>query len=232
MKKMIAISFYHALIDDEYAISQSIMLEIERIRKKGILFCVCTNRTYQEVLEYNKDFPFIDYIISLNGSYIYDVLKEQCISKKKLAVSNLKKIANLFEGHNINYYAEDTIYQKSAEIEKKDIFKIEIEIEKEEEKEKLNKINVNSSIFMEKDKMYLEIVSGKNSMFSGVDQIGLKNNFALSDVIAICSNESDYSLVTNIPFSYVVKGNCQRLEQATRRRIDKEKGIELFMKKI
>ena len=82
MKKMVVISFYHALIDEESAISQSIMLEIERIRKKGILFCVCTNGTYQEVLEYNKDFPFIDYIISLNGSYIYDVLKEQKNKKK------------------------------------------------------------------------------------------------------------------------------------------------------
>ena len=68
MKKMIVISFYNALIDDEYAIKKSIMLEIERIRKKGLLFCVCTNRTYQEVLEYNRDFPFIDYIVALNGS--------------------------------------------------------------------------------------------------------------------------------------------------------------------
>ena len=57
--------------------------------------------------------------------------------------------------------------------------------------------------------MYLEIVSGKNSMFSGVDQIGLKNNFALKDVIAVCANESDYSLVTNIPYSYVIKDSCK-----------------------
>ena len=234
MKKMVVVSFYHALIDEEGAISQSIMLEIERIRKKGIIFCVCTNKTYQEVLEYNKDFPFVDYIISLNGSYIYDVLKEQCIAKKKLAISNIKKISTIFDGYNINYYAENTIYTKSEEPEKKDIYKIEVEIETEEEKEKLNKLNVNNSIFIEKDKMYLEIVSGKNSMFSGVDQIGLKNNFALKDIIAICSNESDYSLVTNIPCSYVIKDSCKKLEQVTRRRIDKnqKEGIEQFLKRI
>lgn len=234
MKKMVVISFYHALIDEESAISQSIMLEIERIRKKGILFCVCTNGTYQEVLEYNKDFPFIDYIISLNGSYIYDVLKEQCIAKKKIAISNIKKISTIFEGYNILYYTENNIYEEAQEAEKKDIYKIEVEIEKEEEREKLSKLNINSSIFIKKDKMYLEIVSGKNSMFSGVDQIGLKNNFALKDVIAVCANESDYSLVTNIPYSYVIKDSCKKLEKATRRKISKnpKEGIEIFLKKI
>ena len=220
--------------DEESAISQSIMLEIERIRKKGILFCVCTNGTYQEVLEYNKDFPFIDYIISLNGSYIYDVLKEQCIAKKKIAISNIKKISTIFEGYNILYYTENNIYEEAQEAEKKDIYKIEVEIEKEEEREKLSKLNINSSIFIKKDKMYLEIVSGKNSMFSGVDQIGLKNNFALKDVIAVCANESDYSLVTNIPYSYVIKDSCKKLEKATRRKISKnpKEGIEIFLKKI
>ena len=108
MKRMVVVSFYHALIDEEDAISQATMLEIERIRKKGILFCVCTNRTYQEVLEYNNDFPFIDYIISLNGSYIYDVSRKQCMAKKKIAISNIKKISttlhtrsNFCQYHNI-----------------------------------------------------------------------------------------------------------------------------------
>ena len=36
MKKMVVISFYHALIDEESAISQSIMLEIGRIRSVRI----------------------------------------------------------------------------------------------------------------------------------------------------------------------------------------------------
>lgn len=233
MKKMIVISFYNALIDDEYAIKKSIMLEIERIRKKGLLFCVCTNRTYQEVLEYNRDFPFIDYIVALNGSYIYDVIKNQCISKKKLAISNVKKVSAIFEGYNINYYGENEIYQNLEQTEKKDIYKIEVEINTQIEQEKIGKLNVNSSIFIEKDKMYLEIVSGKNSMFSGVDQIGLKNNFALNDIVTICSNESDYSLVTNIPSSYIIKNSSSKLEQASRKRIDNKKnGIENFLKKI
>lgn len=234
MKKMIVVSFYHALIDDEGAISKSIMLEIERIRKKGVLFCVCTNRTHQEVLEYNRDFPFIDYIVSLNGSYIYDVLKGQCISKKKIAASNIKKVATIFDNYKVLYYSEDAIYTKYSDVEGKNIYKIEVEITEDKEKEKISKLTVNSSIFVDKDSKYLEIVSSKNSMFSGVDQIGIKNNFALNDVLAICSNESDYSLVTNIPSSYVIKNSCQSLEKATRRKLERnhQKGIELLLRKV
>ena len=59
MIKMVVSSFYNTLIDEEDAIPTSTMLEIDRIRKKGIIFTICTNRLYTELLEYNRDFPFI-----------------------------------------------------------------------------------------------------------------------------------------------------------------------------
>ena len=40
MIKMVVSSFYNTLIDNEEAIPVSTMLEIERIRKKGIIFSV------------------------------------------------------------------------------------------------------------------------------------------------------------------------------------------------
>ena len=84
-------------INEEEAISQSTMLEIERIRKKGIIFVVATNRLYQEVLDYNTDFPFIDYIVSLNGSIVYDVQKRKIIHKKKMTEASIKNISKLYE---------------------------------------------------------------------------------------------------------------------------------------
>ena len=64
MIKMVVSGFYNTLLDEEEAIPTSTMLEIERIRQKGVAFTICTNRLYTEVLDYNKDFPFLDYIVS------------------------------------------------------------------------------------------------------------------------------------------------------------------------
>jgi hydroxymethylpyrimidine pyrophosphatase-like HAD family hydrolase len=127
MIKMVVSSFYNTLIDEEEAIPTSTMLEIERIRKKGIVFTICTNRGYKEVLDYNKDFPFIDYIVSLNGTYIYDVSKNKCLFKKKITLSTLTKLVNLFPNNKINYYTVDEVYTDFKDIEDKTVFKIEVE---------------------------------------------------------------------------------------------------------
>ena len=76
MIRMLISSFYNTLIDKEDAIPMSTMLEIDKLRNKGILFSVCTNKSKEDILYYNHDYPFIDYIISLNGCNIYDVRKD------------------------------------------------------------------------------------------------------------------------------------------------------------
>ena len=70
MIRMLISSFYNTIIDKEDAIPMSTMLEIDKLRKKGILFSVCTNRDKDEVLYYNHDYPFMDYIIAYNGNYL------------------------------------------------------------------------------------------------------------------------------------------------------------------
>ena len=90
MKRMMISSFYNTLIDKEDAIPMSTMLEIDKLRKKGILFSVCTNRDKEDVLYYNHDYPFIDYIISFNGNYIYDIKNDKCTYSNPLKTSVIK----------------------------------------------------------------------------------------------------------------------------------------------
>ena len=234
MIKLVVSSFYNTLINDDESIDKSTMIEIDRIRKKGIIFAVATNRNYKEVLDYNKDFDFIDYIISLNGSYIYDVKKERCIYKKKISLSNIKKISSLYSDYNINYYLENEIVDSEDKINDKEVFKIEIEINSIEDIKKISKLKVNHSIFQYNDKKYLEITSANASMFTGVDQISLKNNLNLKEILSINANESDYSLVTNIPHAYVVKNGSGKLKKATKKRTysNNEKGLERLLKKL
>jgi len=127
MIKIVVSSFYNTLINYEEAIDTSTMLEIDRIRNKGILFTILTNRGYKEVLDYNKDFPFIDYIISLNGSYVYDVLNKKCIYKQKISKLDVKKIYNSFRRSKIYYYTENKVLTNYNETLDKDIYKMEIE---------------------------------------------------------------------------------------------------------
>lgn len=234
MIKMIVSSFYNTIINEDDAITRTTMLEIERLRNKGILFSICTNRTYQEVLDYNKDFPFLDYIIALNGSYIYDVKKARCILKKKISLASRKKITNIFSDKEIYYYTANNILTNKDNIAEEDIYKIEVVIDDINEINKLDTINVNYSLLERDNKKYLEIISNKSSMFTAVDQISLKNSIALKDILVVCANESDYSLVKNVPNSFVVKNANKELKKAAAHIINAEssQGVERLLKKI
>ena len=231
MIKMVVSSFYNTIIDSEEAIPTSTVLEIDRIRSKKGIFAVCTNRFYEEILDYNHDFHFVDYIISLNGSYVYDVNKNKCIFKKKISQTNLSKVSNLFADYKINYYTETEVYKK---IPDKDIYKIEVEIKDRSELEKLTKINLNYSILELNNKMYLEFTNNKVSMFTGVDQISLRNNISLNEVLVIGGNESDVELISNIPHNYVVDNASRELKKYAKRKTtsNDEKGVERILKKI
>lgn len=231
---MIVSSFYNTLINDEEAIPSTTMLEIERIRKKGIIFVVTTNGLYQEVLDYNKDFPFIDYIVSLNGSIVYDVLKRKIIHKKKLTISSLKKILALDVNDNISLYTVDNEIKKKTEIKDDNIYKIEIKEPTEQLLDKIKKINVSYSTLIKNNNKKLEIVSQKVSMFSGIDQIALKNNINLKEILVIAGNESDLSMINNIKNSFIVENCSEELKKtkANKTYSNNLNGVENILKKV
>lgn len=231
MIKMVVSSFYNTIIDNEEAIPASTVLEIDRLRNKGVLFSVCTNRFYEEILDYNHDFPFVDYIISLNGSYVYDVKNSKCLFKKKISQTNLNKIKNNFEGYKISYYTENEVYKEMVE---KDIYKVEIEIDNRDEIDKVVKLNLNYSILELNNKMYLELTNNRVSMFTGVDQISLRNNILLNEVLVIGGNESDLELINNIPHHCVVENASKELKKIAKKKTtsNNEHGVEKVLKKI
>ena len=199
MIKLLVTDFNY-LLDIEEAIAVSTMLEIERIRKKGISFAVITDKLYKEILDYNKDFPFLDYILSLNCSCVYDVNNDKYLYKKKLNNSALNKLINLFSNYKMIFYTEDKAYKKIDDIKDKDILQIEVVLNNKDLDilEDLNKINVNVKKISNNKKIHLYITAPKASKFLGIDNISLKNNIALRDVVLITDNESDDKLFTNI----------------------------------
>ncbi len=95
MYKMIVSDFYDTLINKEESIDINTMLEIDRVRNNNVLFVVATSKLFRTIMDYNSSYVFCDYVISYNGSYIYDLDKERVLYQRKLPVSLLKKLIKL-----------------------------------------------------------------------------------------------------------------------------------------
>ena len=228
MIRMVLSSFYNTLIDNEEAIPTSTMLEIDRIRNKGIIFTISTNGLYNEILEYNRDFPFVDYIISLNGSYIYDVLDNKCIYKQKIAKLDVKKIYNSFKNYKINNYIENKILNNYNETLNKDIYKIEIENYNDTN---IENINCNLSVLEKNNKKYLEVISNKCNSYIALEKITKFNN---NEILVITGNDSDIELCKNIKNSYVVANASKTLKNIVNKKTSSNNslGVEQVIKNI
>ncbi|MBR5370145.1 MAG: HAD family phosphatase [Bacilli bacterium] len=231
MIRIVVSSFYNTLINSEEAIPTSTMLEIDRIRNNKVLFAVSTNGIYKEILDYNKDFPFVDYIISLNGSYVYDVLNNRCLYKQKIAKNDIKKIYNSFKNYNIHYYTDNSILNNYNETLNKEIYKIEIE---NFSNINIENINCNLSVLERNNKKYLEIISNKCNSFIAVNEINKINNISKKETLVIAGNDSDIELVKNISNSYVVSNSSTKLKKIAKNKTSSndEHGVEKTIKNI
>lgn len=228
MIRMVVSSFYNTLINYEEAIPTSTMLEIDRIRNKGILFTISTNGLHTEILDYNKDFPFVDYIISLNGSYVYDVLNNKCIYKQKIAKLDVKKIYNSFKNYKINYYTENKLLNNYNETLNKDIYKIEIE---DYSDTNIENINCNLSVLEKNNKKYLEIISNKCNSYIALEKITKFNN---NEILVVTGNDSDIELCKNIKNSYIVANASNELKKIIKKKTmsNDEYGVEKVIKNV
>lgn len=197
MVRMVLSSFYNTLINEEESINQSTMIEIDGIRNNHILFGIITNRGIEDILYYNHDFPFIDYIFALNGSLIYDVEKNQIVHKINLDKTIVKEISNLYKNHKIIYYTEEKEY---SFIPEEDVYKIEIEMDKRKENPFLKKYPVKASIFEWDNKTYLEIT--KEDIQVLLKEFIDKNNIKQEEIISIIGNESEKSIKKVIENTY------------------------------
>lgn len=233
MKKMIINSFYNTLIDKEDAISLSTMLEIERVRKNGCKFVIVTNRSAKELEFYNRDFPFIDYIISYNGNYVLNVENNKCLIDEKLREKDVEYIKEEYKNHKKIFYSLNENY--CDDILCNDIYKIEIELSPREVK-KIKLINneyLKSSIFIYNKKYYLEITSAKSNNSKAAELILKLENIKKSDVVTILGNDSEIDLLKYIKDSYVVSNAKEIKKIATNKtKSNNLKGSENVIKKI
>ncbi len=95
---------FEALINEEEAIPMELMLIIDKLRTNNIKLIVTTTKNYEDILAYNKSYPFLDYIIAYNGALVYDVNKEKVIYNKPLATTILNKIKTSFSSYQLLFH--------------------------------------------------------------------------------------------------------------------------------
>lgn len=244
MYKLVVSNFYGTLIDHNESIPISTMLEIDRIRKAGVLFCIATSQILKTVLDYNRSFPFLDYIIALNGAYIYDVNHEKVIYKKVLKPSMIKKIYSLFSSFPI-YFCTDSkrilvddfssIYQN----EKQNIYKIEIHVTKKKEGEeilrKLKEVELDICSYLQsyENHFFIEIFSQDIDKFLGVEKICKLGRFSLDSVVAIGSSSTDVKMIGKVGYGVAVDNACAAVKKKAKEITSSNdcKGIEKIIRK-
>lgn len=226
MIKMVACSFYNTLIDKEDAIAMSTMLQIDKIRNKNIKFTVLTNRSFNEVLYYNRDFPFIDYIISYNGNCILDVNNNKIIYKNYLDKKYIKEILNKYKDNKIYLYSENEVLDK-FNYNNYDIYKIEIELKRKD----LKNISSNLSVLKYRNKNYLEITATED--YSCLINLLRKLNINKDELLLIIGNDSEKLLIKDIPNTYIIGNSSKLLKDLTIKKTSSNnfKGVEKVIKK-
>ena len=233
MYKMLVTDFDGTLLDSDEAIPLSTMLEIDRIRKDGVLLTIATGRVMKSVLEYNKDFPFIDYIIACNGAYVYDVKRDKVIFKKNIMASIIKKVKKISSEYDLCFCTEEywyllkgsnTINRKLEDREriitdfdtfyaenKSNIYKIEILCDKKKDRDNIYSIleELDLKILLNKilytNKQYgIEIVMNDITKYSGIEKICKLNKIDVESVIAIGDDLSDLSMIKNVGMGVAV----------------------------
>ena len=256
MYKMIVSDFCGTLINSEEAISLSTMLELDRIRKDGVLFCITTSKSVRIVKDYNRDFPFIDYIVAFNGSYIYDLNNEEVLYDKSISSGVVKKLYKMFSDKDLCFYTLDFCNYIGAykdkdysellidtasfiDENKKSIYKVSIHLSTLKEaksiikKIKDNEIKVDTYLIEEDNHFIVEITNSLNNKMKAIEKIAKKHKIKMKDVIAVCSSPSSCSLIEGVGCGCVVANADKSIKKMANEITDsnEEKGVERIIKK-
>ena len=257
MYKMIVSDFYDALIDREEAIPLSTMIEIDKIRQKGILFCISTSKSARFVIDYNKDFPFIDYVIAFNGAYVYDLVRDKVLYNKNLGVLIIKKLYKMFSDKNMCFYTldhcnyigdyKDKDYSRKiddfpsfVEEYKKEIYSMKVCFTTKDEATKVKSeiddlcLNVKTYIKAYDNMFFVEIYSNINNRLFGLNKICNKTNIDLNEVVGIGVSNDSYELIKNVGCSYCLSNACGELKTISTNIgfNNNQKGVEQVIKNI
>lgn len=258
MSQLFLSTFDQVLLDSDEAIPLSTMVEIDRIRRSHVKFGVISNRILKSVLDYNKDFPFLDYVIACDGAYVYDVVSRKVLYKKNVLASVVKKMWKMYSYLDIYFctvkewnlcrgeivYSEvkkrNSSFLDFYQLNKESIYKVRICFTTKKERNnaylELEELGVKAKfIKVDYRKQYMiDVVSEDVYVENGVEKICKREHVALEDVIYVGGREEDIPLLLSIGHSFCVSNGSRGAKKvATGQTSSNEtKGVEKVIKKL
>ena len=246
MYKLIVSSFLNTIINDYEEIPMSTVALIDELRRSGIKFVIATGKDIDSIIYYNRDFPFMDYLITSNGAYIYDMNKNKVIFKKNIGIRTIKRIIKSYYDKSIIYLTNDRTRNlisnekdKFIEENKNNIYKIDLYFENKLTAEQslkeisLLELDINTNLQIYNDKYYIEITHSSASKDKALERIAKKLKIDTKDIISFGSGYNDIELLTKT-YGVAMKNACKKLKSvANDITLDNNsKGVEIYLKKI
>ena len=238
MYKLLVSDFDGTLVGEELAIDYSTMLAIDKIRREKVLFAIATSRCLGDILYYNRDFSFLDYVIATDGAIVYDVNKEKVIFKKAVSVSCIRKIYNTFTSHDIYACRKDRKFKLLGLDDITDVYKLEIVCSSRDDSleviDKLKSLNLKINYFEQyiNDTYYVDIVSLDIDKFVGVEKICDKKKISTEEVVSFGKYYNDINLVKNTGLGVSMDNAIKEVKKVSKKSTldNLNKGVEVFIK--
>ncbi len=245
MYKVIVSNFSNTLINSDEEIPISTIILLDELRRKGLKFIVTTNKDLTNILYYNRDFPFIDYIVSSNGAYVYDAVKNKCIYKKNIGIRIINKIIKEYYKKTDIFITNDNNILKVDDLDilednKNNIYKIDLcfrnkkDLDKTLKEINLLNLNININITSKDNKYYIEITNKLVSKYMAVEFIINKLKLKMADVISFGYDLSDIELLKKSKCGVAVENASKKVKSvADKITLDNNsKGVEIYLKNV
>ena len=237
MYKLLVSDFDGTLVGEELAIDYSTMLAIDKIRREKVLFAIATSRCLGDILYYNRDFSFLDYVIASNGAVVYDVNREKILFKKSISVVSVRKIYKAFKDYQIYACRKDRKFILVNLEDIKDIYKLEIVCNDLNDVEKVILILDELGLNINYTKQYINgtyaisIVSACINKFKGIEVVCDKIKINIDVVVAIGSSYNDIEMVRDVGVG-VAMGDALEEVKSVAKEVTTDnlhKGVEKFI---
>ena len=200
-----------------------------------------TEKGILPILDYGRDFPFLDYICAFHGAYLYDVTQDCCLVDYSLSSSVIEKIIKKFSMYSLSFFTDrrkisiDDVKSNTAKI-----YQAELHCSSKKQLHsviqtlKRSKMKIHFYQRIVEEDFCLEIVSSMAAILSNVESICKKNNFSFDDVCAFGKNITDVEILSNVGCGIFMEGgSSSTLKLAKIQTVsNSNKGFEVGLKKI
>ena len=124
MYKLIACDVDGTLIDERFVLSRLDIDAVAKAREKGIVFALCSGRSYRSLRVYARDLGVAnegDFIIGFNGGLIYDPHNDRVVKKEELDKGVGVELVRFYKNSDINmeivvyFDGEGSLVEKNSE---------------------------------------------------------------------------------------------------------------------